>query len=303
MIRSFLRNSLSKNLILPLKKGARFIFIYHDVSETTSLHHSKNYSTTPQKFKEQIDFLSDIFEWVDLDTIHREEPFRKNVATLTFDDGFKSVQTEAMPFLAKKGIPFSLFLSQCAIKYNRLWVSDLEFNQKEFEKDYGTEFSAEFHSINSFKNLEKNKDFQNKLNSLALNPFAKEQVYLNAADIINLHKKGVIIGNHGSFHANLSMCHQKSMQSEIVENKTFLEHITQSKVMHYAIAFGKKEHYTQEAYKLIRGSGHDFVYSSNPTSYSPHLRQKLIPRIGITENSTKEIMFYINRQFIKKTDL
>ena len=303
MPRQFLKNSLSKNFILSLKRGRRFIFIYHDVSDPSSLQHSKNYSTSPETFKEQISFLSDKFKWVDLNTINREEPFKSNVASLVFDDGFKSVQTNAMPFLTERKIPFSVFFSQSAVTHNRLWVSDLVFNKTQLESDFGNDFRDLIASQDSFKLLEKNPDFQNRLNIQSFEHYRKEQVFLDAGDILKLYGQGVIIGNHGSCHANLNVCDDKNIESEVVGNKSFLENIIGSSIDHYAIAFGKKGHYSKKVLDVIRSAGHDFIYSSNPSSFSKPLKNELIPRIGLTENSTKEIMFYINRQFIKKIDL
>ncbi len=299
MLKSFVRNSLSKNFILPFKKGVRFIFIYHDISESGAIQHSKNYSTTPEKFKEQISFLSGLFEWVTLDEITREKPFQKNVACLMFDDGFKSIQTHAMPVLQDHKIPFSVFVCQSAIKNNRLWVSDLLFNKTQLEN----EVKIRIPSKDPFVWLEKNKDFQNKLNTTETGEFVKEQIYLNAKDIIDFHKQGVTIGNHGSMHVNLSMCNEQNLESEITANKVFIEDLIQAKVHHYAIAFGKKEHYSRNVLDKIYATGHSYVYCSNPGCLNSPVKNKPIPRIGLTDHSTHEIMFYINRQFLKNINL
>lgn len=303
MIKSLLKHSLSTNLFLPFKKDCRVIFIYHDISEKSSRHYSENYSTTPARFKEQINFLSKHFEWVDLDKIHQPEPFKHNVASLAFDDGFKSVETQALPFLSAKKIPFSVFVNQCAVTRNRLWVSDLFFNNQNLERVYGSEFTEELKSSDAFTQLEKNVPFQNKLNSLTPEKYDQEQIYLDAADLLRLHQQGILIGNHGSYHANLSLCNETSLQAEINDNKKFIETLLNTKVKHYALAFGKKEHMSPRALQLIKETGHQYIYSSNPNTFKANSREPLIPRIGLTNNSTSEILFYLNRQFIKKTDL
>ncbi len=303
MIKSLLKHSLSANLFLPFKKDCRVIFIYHDISEKSALHHSENYSTTPARFKEQIHFLSRHFEWVDLEKIHQSEPFNHNVASLVFDDGFKSVETQALPFLSEKKIPFSVFVNQCAVNYNRLWVSDLLFNKRNLEKTYGSEFTNDLESSNAFSLLEKNKSFQNKLHSLNLEKYAQEQIYLDTDALLKLHQHGVLIGNHGSYHANLSLCDETSLRAEICDNKKFIEDLLNTEVKHYALAFGKKEHVSSRALELIQECGHPYIYSSNPNTFGAGFQKKLIPRIGLTNNSTREILFYLNRQFIKKTDL
>jgi peptidoglycan/xylan/chitin deacetylase (PgdA/CDA1 family) len=302
MPRAILKKSLSRNFILPFRRPRRFIFFYHDISDPDSVQHSWHYSTSIQKFKEQIEFLSGKFEWVDLDSIRRQAPFKTHVASLVFDDAFKSVQSNAMPLLQAKGIPFSVFASRHAVLYNRLWVSDLEFNKTQLEKDLPG-FSKEIQSVESFQLLQKNSAFHKALHGIALTPYNKEQIYLNAEDVKLLHSKGVIIGSHAATHANLHFCDETSLKAEITGNKLFLEEILQSSVKHFAIPFGKKEHYTSSALVTAREAGHEFIYSSNPSSFSISAKTRLIPRIGLTENSTMEIMFYINRQFLKNLDL
>ena len=299
-----LKNILSKNLLLPFKNGQRFIFTFHDISEASSVQYSKNYSTTPAAFRKQISFLSGLFEWVSLDSITREEPFKNNVATILFDDGFKSVETIALPILKKHRIPFSVFVNQCAIKYNRLWVTDLQVNKQRFNADFKTKVNlGSLQSDNSFKLFENDSVFNNKLHHLSLEKYLPEQIYLNEKDIINLSRQDVLIGNHGSFHVNLAACDEKTIRSEIEENKIFLETLLKKEVNHYAIAFGKKEHYTEKIISTIRSAGHAFIYNTNPVSFSCPDDGTILPRISLTGHSPREIMFYINRQFLKKINL
>jgi peptidoglycan/xylan/chitin deacetylase (PgdA/CDA1 family) len=293
------KNILSKNFILPFRKDVRFIFIYHDVSDKSSLQYSEKYSTTINNFKEQVSFLSNHFRWVNLNEIHNPKPFKNNVAAIVFDDGFKSVAENALPYLNSKNIPFAVFVNKCAVKYNRLWVSDLEFNKKQFGDFVST--MDKFHF--EFSEYETNHQFMNNLNLSHLNEYTDEQIYLNEADIFKLHQQGVIIGNHGSMHANLNLCDQQSLQTEIIDNKLFIEKIIKAKVNHYAIAFGKNQHYNRNAIREIRESGHQYIYSSNPVKFSSEYNEDLIPRVGLTENSNEEIMFYINRQFLKNINL
>ena len=299
-----IKNILSKNLVLPFRKGRRFIFTYHDVSESTSIQHSKNYSTTPEKFKEQILFLSNLFEWVDLDSITREEPFKNNVATIMFDDGFKSIEKNALPFLKKNKIPFSIFVNQCAVKFNRLWVSDLQMNREKFNIDFHTHVNLKsLSSHNSFKLFEEDPAFNNQLHDLNLQKYTGKQIFLGEKDLLKLSQQHVLIGNHGAFHTNLAMCNEQALHAEIADNKRFIENIINSEVKHYAIAFGKKEHYSKKIIDIIKNAGHKFIYNTNPVSFSSLKNKVLLPRIGITGQSPKEIMFYVNRQFLKKINL
>lgn len=104
-----LKKIFSKNFILPFRNDAGFIFIYHDISDTYSSQHSKNYSTTIKRINEQIDFLSNHFTRVDLNEFHNSKSFKNNVATIVFFDSFKSVMKNTQLYLNSKNIPFSVF--------------------------------------------------------------------------------------------------------------------------------------------------------------------------------------------------
>ena len=302
-MKNFIKNNiLSRDFILPLKKGYRFIFIYHDISDPNSGHYSPSYSTTKIRFKEQISFLSDHFEFVDLDAITQEEPFKQNVASIIFDDGFKSIETEGVPFLKKMGIPFAVFLNRCAIENNRLWVNDLILNKAQFLKDYKLKDILNNDSVD-YKVFENDVSFNNGLSNMNLLENTRHQIYLNKSDVLKLKENGAIIGNHGSFHANLTMCDTEMLEKEVVENKKYLESLINSKITHYAYAFGKKEHYSLRAMEIIKNSGHMFSYTSNPSAFKEKFNQYTIPRIGLTNESPAQIMFYINRQFMKSVNL
>lgn len=301
-IKEMIKNRiLSKNFILPFKSDCRFIFIYHDISDASSAQHSFLYSTPKSRFEEQLAFLSEHFDFVNLDEISRKEPFKKNVVSIVFDDGFKSVQTDALPVLKKRNIPFAVFVNRCAIQYNRLWVSDLVLNKDRFIKDYELQDLPAEHI--HYKLFEKDVTFNNKLFHLNLEKDILHQTYLNEADILSLKENGAIIGNHGTFHANLASCNAETLEKEIVENKQFIEHIIHSEVKHYAYAFGKKEHYSEKAIEIIKKSGHVYAYTSNPVAFKKDVDQQRIPRFGVTNQSPAELMFYINRQFLKAIHL
>ena len=253
-------------------------------------------------FEEQISFLRNNFELIDLDKITQEEPFKNNVASIMFDDGFKSVETIAFPYLQKQNIPFSVFLNKNAIKNNRLWLSDLTLNKERFIENYHLKHLA--YSDVNYKHLINDAAFHNHVPNLNLTSDASQnQIYLNESDILKLSKAGVIMGNHGSFHINLGLATINNLEEEIVSNKKFIENIIQTPLKHYAFAFGKKEHYTKQVIEAIKNSGHEFLYTSNPSGFAANFNKQLIPRIGLINQSPEQIMFYINRQFVKKINI
>lgn len=271
---SFLKNIVTKifsqRVIAPA--ASRIIFVYHDVSETDSPQYSELYSTTPQRFKEQINFIEKNFKIVSLDEIvSLEAQNGKRLAAITFDDGFKSVKEVALPFLEARGIPFTIFANSTAIKENFLPYDQFD----EINRKYET------------------------------------RVYLDADEIKELHEAGVIIGNHTANHRTLSDCDDDELQTEVGENKNFLEDLIGVEVAHLAIPYGKREHYDQKSLDFCRETaGHKFIYSTNPVYFKGSQsatnasgQTTAIPRIGLTDQTAEELCFLINRPLIKKIDI
>jgi peptidoglycan/xylan/chitin deacetylase (PgdA/CDA1 family) len=96
-------------------KGARLIFVYHDISDPSDEHHHESYSTSPEDFIKQIDFLKRKFRFLSLDELLEYEGSAP-AAALTFDDGFSSVLSRAAPLLRAREIPFSIFCNQRSVK-------------------------------------------------------------------------------------------------------------------------------------------------------------------------------------------
>lgn len=85
------------------------ILIYHQVGTT----HGHQMEVTTEAFSEQLSWLSEEREVVDLDTALRrwEEPGSDNLVVLTFDDGYRDVYTTAFPMLSERKMPFLLYIS------------------------------------------------------------------------------------------------------------------------------------------------------------------------------------------------
>jgi peptidoglycan/xylan/chitin deacetylase (PgdA/CDA1 family) len=191
----------------------------------------------------------------------------QRLATITFDDGFLSVKDEALPYLKARGIPFSVFVNSMAIKENRLF--------------YGTEVPS-------------------------INRHYEQKVFLDESDIRDLAAKGVTIGNHSSTHKVLAGCDEATLRHEILENRLYLESLTGNPVKHFALPFGKREHYDQHVLDLCRITGHEFIFSTNPTFFEPSTagcQHRPIPRIGLTDETPAAVTFTINRPLFKTIDI
>lgn len=85
---------------------------YHHVSNVTP----KSTSLAPELFANHLDYLAQnqfmILEMKKLETMLRKgENLPNNAAVITFDDGYRSIYTEAYPRLKKRKWPFTIFIN------------------------------------------------------------------------------------------------------------------------------------------------------------------------------------------------
>ncbi len=312
------KSFLSHNLFLPFAASRRFIFLYHDISKETEKHFSAEYySTTPDNFERQINFLSRKFEIVPLNALVTDNKLsgRKHYASVVFDDGFLSVKETAMKILSKNDIPFAVFVNKTAILFDQLWVSNLIIHQKDekyLRQLYSclNELAASYDNFASdpVRTINECVDFDSRFKKKYLHSMKNfvKRTYLNPEDVASLYEKGVLIGSHTSDHFRLNHCADEELLLQIEDNKVFLDELLETETKHFAIPFGKKEHYSEVVIEKLRAAGHDFIYSTNPIPFGLEEIANdrfLFPRIGLANNSPEEIMFYINRTFLKKYDL
>jgi len=317
-MKNIAKQLLSNDFFLPFAGSRRCIFMYHDVSDEREKHFSgEHYSTTVDNFKKQIQFLSRKFEIVPLNALVTDANLskKKHYASIVFDDGFFSVAETALKILSAEQIPFAVFVNKAAIEFDQLWISNLilykddeAYLQKLFAYLSNASVSYEEFVSDPIRLIYEKAEFDDDFRNIYLYPQEKKEkkTYLDADDVKYLHNEGVLIGSHSTDHYRLSGCTEAELSTQIDENKNFLNNLLNAKVEHFAIPFGKKEHYDKKAIEKIFAAEHKFIYSTNIVPFKTELITKtgfLFPRIGILNESPEKIMFFVNRTFLKKYDL
>ncbi|HXP53092.1 MAG TPA: polysaccharide deacetylase family protein, partial [Bacteroidia bacterium] len=272
---SFLYNTLlTKNVILPFKKGIRYIFLFHDVSDPLNLHHNQVYSTDLEIFKDNIEWIQNHFKIVDLDRLtdklyHDEN--NSNLASVVFDDGFYSVLEHAFPYLNKKEIPFAIFANKTAMQQNWLWCSNLIMAKKRNNNKYlkkifesivdNDKLSYERFIYDPITFICESKMHDDDYEVFREPEYEDGKVYLDEKDIKFLVSEGVIIGNHTKTHKHLSTCSDETIRQEIIDNKEYLKNLLGSEIKHFAIPFGFHTTYNDYAIKIAY-EAHSFVYDT-----------------------------------------
>jgi len=272
LLRRAARLVLGRRSWLPAAKRA--IVVYHDISAPGAPQHSPHYSTRPEVFRRHLDVLQRNFHLVALDEIVAPGPAgpagrgAKPRVAITFDDGFATVREKAEPFLAERGIPFALFVNAQAVSEGRL--------------SYLSDFSPPPQP-----------------------PGAR--FYLGASDIDALARKGVLIGNHSASHRALARCTDGELDEEIVAGKEYLDALLGHPVRHFAIPYGKRQHYDDRAVARCFASGHSHVYSTNPVLFDAKSlavsSRRPLPRIGLTNETVEELLFLLNRPLFQRIEI
>lgn len=102
-------------------KNALAVFVYHDITNTPSeFSRLFNLYVTPKTFQRQIQFIKKHFNVISPKQLLKND-FLPPAALITFDDGFKSYFTEAIPILEQEQIPSINFLNMASIQREIFW--------------------------------------------------------------------------------------------------------------------------------------------------------------------------------------
>jgi peptidoglycan/xylan/chitin deacetylase (PgdA/CDA1 family) len=218
---------------------------------------------SPGVFEEILRYLQTLgYSFVPLSEITNGSDCSKKVA-ITFDDGFKSVYTNAFPILKKFRAPFTVFLITATLGADRLlWLHRIHaaVDRLEPEKIYRimARYSFRIRPGDSLKETlgilvcqgtpEKLNSFADALASEARLKIADEtritnRIYLSPNEAIEMMQAGMTVGAHGHNHWSLETLDQSQTEAEISECKEKIEQTLGVQTLHYALPYGKTNSY------------------------------------------------------------
>lgn len=304
-VRTAIRRVLSKPELLSLVgRRRRFVFCYHDVSEPSSPVHSPLYSTPPEVFRRHLKVLSRFFDWVSLDQVLEAGDQLRPQASITFDDGFLSIRDVALPILKEAGIPAAVFVCKLAAEKNFLPVTTRHLISE--NPDWKASFPELLTSSNAgygFIQPALDEAMINRLEEIEAAGVLRERFYLSPTEIQDLRSKAVIVGSHSASHRVLSAAGSATLEAEISDNTAFLKRLG-IETRHFALPFGKREHYSSGVLKALRSHGYSAVYTTNPRDFVPTGNDEvLVSRICVAGQSVEDLSFSILRTLFQAIDL
>lgn len=248
-------------------------------------------------FKKQIKWIHQNFKVIKLDDLISGQPISKKSALITFDDGFKSVLTNAFPVLNSFKMPATLFLTGSHIQENRIpWIAQLHYLLNTYLLDlsickYKSYFKHKelLRSFNKIKSrLRQLKPFEifsslsylEKSIGISVPPNVISEQFLSSNDIMKLENHGWTIGNHTYNHPNLVHLTSNEIREEI---KTTHEALSRFKSYRKVLAlpYGDQSSYSSRIVDIAQQVGISHVFTTicqlNPLCNSSKILHRIAP--------------------------
>ena len=295
------------------------ILCYHRIGTGGVPFHS---AFDSKAFEKQLQFLSRNYRIISMDQLCRElregGPAYQCV-TLTFDDGYRALYTNAFPVLLKYGIPATVFLTAGAIEtgevswYDRIFAVAMlsradtlnlqipceqrfPLGRPEDRLQTATSIVTALRRCSNETRLTACADLERKY------PLPESQVkgfMLSWSQIREMQAGGIAFGAHTMTHPCVAQLSPLERHRELVEAKQLLEERLQSPIDHFAFPFGQPSDIGAEACALLPACGYrsavSTVWGVNTRTTNPYL----LRRMGGEEPSLSLFALRLRRFFLE----
>ena len=192
-------------------------------------------------------------------------PLPKRPVLVTFDDGYRTVLTEAAPILAAHELPAVVFVCTAPMTSTRvLWFDDLAAREGEA-------------SVEAWKSRDYDA-WRAECASTSPLPDDDPRTLMRPSELAALANMDLIeIGGHTARHPILAHASRCQQRLEIVENLEAIETWTGRKVRAFAYPNGRPDiDYTAETAAILRDAGVDAAFTTRPgfsAAYEPPLER------------------------------
>jgi len=176
----------------------------------------------------------------------------KRPVLFTFDDGYRTIFTLALPILKKYAIPAAIFISDAPMRNRSLYWFDAA------ARKYGEE------KVEGFKKLSflEWQDLYDKTRTLVNDD--DPHALLKEDEVIAISNlPGFEIGSHTTKHGILSSMQPEEQREEILQNKDYLERVISKKIKAFAYPNGEPgKDYTSATVEILRDKGFDMAFTT-----------------------------------------
>lgn len=203
---------------------------------------------------------------------------RKKISSITFDDGYKNVLTNAAPVLESLDIPFTLFFNTRLLE-NRIFWRDkirivLNSGRLNLFKDFLEKLDFALFSLIDWNDFY----FSTKKQSLPSNalehtldtffqaegiPVIDENLYLKKSDFSLFPKHLFQVGNHTHNHFYMSSVSDEIQRQEIEKAHDIIQKLPCNKTNIFAIPFGGLNSFNQVTLDILFDLGYNGFLMTN----------------------------------------
>ena len=213
-------------------------------------------------FEAQIRFLRRHYRIVSIDELYASLGSPASVeqtVTITFDDGYRDLYTQAFPILQKYKVPATIYLtvgaieSGCAAWYDRIFVALKSFSGNQLDVvlerprvlqldslasriKAGVEIIGYLRTVSNERRLQWCASFERQV------PVSADELVncmLTWEQVKSMHREGISFGSHTMTHPVFSHVRPPEMEKELLRSKEIIESRISSPVKDFAYPFGK----------------------------------------------------------------
>jgi peptidoglycan/xylan/chitin deacetylase (PgdA/CDA1 family) len=241
-------------------------------------------------------------------------PSKRPFAAFTFDDGYADNLTRALPIMEKFAAPFTVYVTTGMVTREiDAWWFGLAALIRSYEKIALPELRRVFDCADqagkkrTYSVLETaiHADFdvlptvRHAIKAAGIDIPAevdREALTEQQLRILSQHPL-VSIGGHTTTHPNLARTSAAAVRSEMADNRTFLQQLTGTPVVHNAYPFGHSGACGHREAQISRSVGFRTAVTTHAGTIFPEHRNHLhaLPRVALTQNeSTSSLRCKIN---------
>jgi peptidoglycan/xylan/chitin deacetylase (PgdA/CDA1 family) len=288
--------------------GCGVIFRFHSVTHDGDVHLRAPIHCAVKVFDGLIRYLRghDI-EIVTLDTLldRLEDPHAPRFAVLTFDDGYRDNLTHALPVLEHHAAPATIYVTTGMIErsMDAWWLGLVDWlKRREYiaVDGFGTETTA---TINEKIAARSRLNAWVRVDAVRLDALRRamaadgvdgrlllDQQALTRDELRHLASHPLItIGGHTTSHPWLRRLSRDEAWREIVENRRYLQDLTQQELAHFAYPFGTSAACVEREASLVADAGFCSAVTTRHGCIFPAHREHryCLPREGVFSNDNE----------------
>ncbi|MEO1517135.1 MAG: polysaccharide deacetylase family protein [Bacteroidota bacterium] len=266
-----------------LRRAPSTLLLYHSVSNAEdALFQSHLHRVDVEVFENQLRKLQNRLSFLSVaDYAKAKRAGEKNIAAVTFDDGYKDNLTKALPVLERLGIPATLYVNFKLVLERSFWRDKVRFLLSEqLVEDFLVEFKGQYPLIEAVQHIRADNFYSaskkaggvsSQLIEAAIDAFISQRqlhcrandLYVQAADLQGVESDYLSFGNHSYSHYVLSTLTAEEQWEDIQRNHQLLEEYQLPICPYFSVPFGGVKTLNEETVATVKKLGYEGILLSN----------------------------------------